>query len=65
MPGVVEGGIRVVDGAGTDHHQQAGVLAIQHGTHGVALGTDLAGELMGQRQALAQFGRGGQRLGAA
>ncbi|MNI86375.1 hypothetical protein D3C73_1434670 [compost metagenome] len=54
-----------MDGAGADHHQQTRVVAIQYGAHGVALGTDLAGEFMGQRQALAQFGRGGQRLGAA
>ncbi len=63
--GVFEGAGAVMQGAGADHHQQARITAIEHGTDGVAVGGDTFGKGVGQRQALAQYGGAGQRLGAA
>ncbi|MNI96890.1 hypothetical protein D3C73_1554370 [compost metagenome] len=52
VAGVFEGRLRIVDRAGTDDDQQAGVFTVEDGAHGVAVGGDLAGEVIAQGQLL-------------
>ena len=60
-PGVIQGGLGIVDGAGTDHYQQARVAAIEDRANGLALIMHTSGQGGLQRQALAQ--QGGRRQG--
>src|SRR5690606_8123450 len=63
--GVFQRGNGVMQGAGSDHDQQAWIATIEHGANGVAIVVDAFGECGAQRQALAQQGGAWQRLGAA
>ncbi len=59
--GVVEGGSRIVNRAGADHHQQAVVLAVQDAVRGLAGLGDGAGDHAGRRRLADHLGGRAQR----